>query len=151
MQVRSVTGCVVSKVGLAVVPALRPSGAKNDQRSARDGSARFLLSLDVLRRDAVISVLRRLRADVDEDHGADEAFRGNLVDGQSALGEMNRGVDVRSTVLGRAERVRAVEESPGGPAVAELLELEAPLAGGQVERFRVERMRKIDQHGCGEQ
>ena len=59
-------------------------------------------------------VYRRHFRDVDDGRRTDEAGERDPVVGETALGEVNRSVQVRAAVLGGGELVRRIEPPPPG-------------------------------------
>jgi len=74
-----------------------------------DHTVMALEGLDVLDGQERVAVLRSRIPDVDHDTGSHEAFQRDRIRGVLTLGEVNRCIDVRSSVLGGSDRERAVE------------------------------------------
>ena len=68
-----------------------------------------------------------------------------LEDPADLLADIGRRVEVGAAVLGRAERVRRVEETAGRRPLVDLLQLEARGCGRPVERGRVECVTEVDE------
>src|SRR5262249_35669958 len=85
-----------------------------------------------------------LPRDIDYDCARHELLEGNGVRRAPSLGEMDRRIEMRSTMLGCAELIRREEEAGAGFAVRQALQLERGWRCGPVDRALVERVCEID-------
>src|SRR2546427_13242727 len=104
MQLVGDGGRAVTEVAFAIGIARPPSGAQKNDRSRDDGSVPLFPGANVFCGQSIIGIA--LRADVDHGGGSDQLLQRNGVDTPALLGEMDRRVEMRSSVLRRAERVR---------------------------------------------
>ncbi len=83
-----------------------------------------------------------LAGHIDEHRGADQILEGDLIDGSSALSEMNGRIDVRAAVLRGREVVRGIEVAIVGQTLGDLLQPEG-LGGRPEQRVLVVAVRQI--------
>jgi hypothetical protein len=100
---------------------------------------------DVVRREQVVAIGVGLYAHVDDDGARQQAGERNLVCRLLSFAEVNRGVEVRATVFGRAEFVRRVEPATWRLSVRLLRMLERFCGRRPVDGLCVERMRQVDE------
>ena len=150
VQVGRIAGRIVPEVRARIRPATAPAGAQQHDRPRRDGAVEPLERRDVRGLEPVVRVGLRLRRHVDDDGGRDQLLERDPVRREAALGEVDRRVQVRATVLWRGERVRSVEPAARGRAEGELLELEPGRRRRPVERLGVVRVRQVDQPVAGQ-
>ena len=98
-------GLVAIQVALRAVPPLVPAGVQDDQGVRRDPPAGLLPRLQVDEGQHVIRVGGGLRLHVDQDALADQAGGRDFVHRRETLAEMGRGIEVRSRMLSRHERI----------------------------------------------
>ena len=93
----------------------------------------------------IVAIALRFPGDVDHDRRTDKLFQRHGFQCKFALREMDRCVDMRAAVLGRAEGVRAIEITGRCVTVGEAPELEISAFGWPINRFFVKRLGEIDQ------
>jgi hypothetical protein len=104
-QLRGVARSVVAHVRLNVRPVGAPARAQQDDGSLADGTVLLLELQHVGARQAVVAVGDALLRDVDHDRARGELLERHFRGAALAFGEVDRRVQVRAAVLGRAQRV----------------------------------------------
>ena len=105
-------GLRTSPIGAEILPRIRiefpPARAQQHNDTVRNAAVRILPSLQILLGYQVISIRGTLFCYVDDHARGPEPLQRNLINRRLPLREMNRGVDVRSTVLRGAEAVGGI-------------------------------------------
>jgi hypothetical protein len=135
----------MAEIGRRIGPMTGPVRPDQDPGAGFDTAVLRLERQHVFRRHAIVAVLRGLVADVDDDDGPDQPIERHKLQRLAVTREMDRRIEMRAAVLRHAERVGGVEESGGGVAEMQLLELEVRGRRRPEYRCGVVGMREINE------
>jgi hypothetical protein len=135
-----------AEVLLAIRPEPAPSRLQQHDRAGPDGTPALLEALHVVYLQAVASIASRLLTHVDANRRCYQLSERHGVDRMPIACKMDRRVEMRAAVLGRAEPVGRIKPAARRLAVRELLELELRRwLRRPVERLFAVRVTEVDQ------